>query len=300
MQALLSVRSRSQNNLDDLVVTRSQIWPTGGALLHCSAHQNPVLCPLHAFWILSVRGDHSMTPATTFAAGMLVMLVLPLLLAMCVARFVCMRQRPGRPRPSDEVGLVEADADADEEDGRRSPPRARGRRAAPPPAAVRAAAAGRARRARTPQPDDEEAGALVGDGERRRRRRSKAKAPPTGRRRERGDEAAASNGVANSGALCVYSGGGGSDDDDDSDDDFGSTVLPPPSCVSAATEMGGGLRDLSLAGCCGVKSTHGGLTIVGRPPPPPSRAEVDAQQRRERRSELNAFRASKFRHYLTL
>ena len=114
------------------------------------------------------------------------------------------------------------------------------------------------------------------------------------------EQAAASNGVANSGALCVYSGGGGSDDDDDSDDDFGSTVLPPPSCVSAATEMGGGLRDLSLAGCCGVKSTHGGLTIVGRPPPPPSRAEVDAQQRRERRSELNAFRASKFRHYLTL
>ena len=62
-----------------------------------------------------------MTPATTFAAGMLVMLVLPLLLAMCVARFVCMRQRTSRPRPSDEVGLVEADADADEEDGRRSP-----------------------------------------------------------------------------------------------------------------------------------------------------------------------------------
>ena len=58
------------------------------------------------------------------------------------------------------------------------------------------------------------------------------------------------------------------------------------------------LIDLSLAGCCGVQSTWGGLRINSDM----SAHELDGAQARkeQRQSELSRFRAAKFRHYFTL
>lgn len=66
------------------------------------------------------------------------------------------------------------------------------------------------------------------------------------------------------------------------DDDLGSEVS---------------LIDLSLAGCCGVQSTWGGLRINSSLP---VHDADEAQARKDRQSELSRFRAAKFRHYFTL
>eukprot|EP00965_Chrysotila_dentata_P257457 6212891-Pleurochrysis_carterae.AAC.4 len=59
---------------------------------------------------------------------------------------------------------------------------------------------------------------------------------------------------------------------------------------------GGGLVDVSLASCCGVQTTYGGLRITSNT----CRVERVSERERERRAERNNLRAAKFRHYLTL
>lgn len=58
-----------------------------------------------------------------------------------------------------------------------------------------------------------------------------------------------------------------------------------------------GMIDMSLAGCCGVQSFHGGLRITSIP-------EIDVEDKeqaiRERKAELARFRAAKLRHYFTM
>ena len=59
-----------------------------------------------------------------------------------------------------------------------------------------------------------------------------------------------------------------------------------------------GLVDVSLAGCCGVQTTYGGLRITGGAKPP---AAAPASRRQQpSTADVHKLRLSKFRHYLTL
>jgi len=76
----------------------------------------------------------------------------------------------------------------------------------------------------------------------------------------------------------------------------GGAVVPAASPLDD-DQQSEALVDFSLAGCCGVQSTGGGLRITS------SVIVSDADEaraRRDRLSELSRFRAAKFRHYLTL
>lgn len=56
-----------------------------------------------------------------------------------------------------------------------------------------------------------------------------------------------------------------------------------------------GLVDLSLASCCGVQTTYGGLMLTSHT----SSAQA-AELKRQRRAELERLRAAKFRHYFSM
>ena len=65
-----------------------------------------------------------------------------------------------------------------------------------------------------------------------------------------------------------------------------------------AKDAGAALVDMSLAGCCGVQSSCGGLRITSLPEE--SSADGRPGARRQRQVELARFRAAKFRHYFTM
>lgn len=75
-------------------------------------------------------------------------------------------------------------------------------------------------------------------------------------------------------------------------DSFGASLLATPSYAESEEEPDE-LIDMSLAGCCGVQSSYGGLRIASQP-------HVSTRSRKQREAELSRFRAAKFRHYFTM
>ncbi|KAL1528288.1 hypothetical protein AB1Y20_009645 [Prymnesium parvum] len=69
-------------------------------------------------------------------------------------------------------------------------------------------------------------------------------------------------------------------------------------CASNDTEDGeeAGLIDLSLSGCCGVQSSHGGLRITSCT----DVEDASPSSRKQRQADIYRFRASKLRHYFTM
>jgi len=64
-----------------------------------------------------------------------------------------------------------------------------------------------------------------------------------------------------------------------------------------------GMRDLSLAGCCEVQTTAGGLRISSSAPSwatISSAVEEEARAQRQRKTELSKFRARKYRQYFSM
>ena len=81
----------------------------------------------------------------------------------------------------------------------------------------------------------------------------------------------------------------------------GSSLAPPERATTPAAdaeEAGAVLIDMSLAGCCGVQSSCGGLRITSLPEETSTDGGPGA--RKQRQVELARFRAAKFRHYFTM
>jgi len=74
------------------------------------------------------------------------------------------------------------------------------------------------------------------------------------------------------------------------------SVSTPTMAVPPPEEQGSMLVDMSLAGCCGVQSSCGGLRITSMP----DVDDMEPEARRQRQVELSRFRAAKFRHYFTM
>lgn len=70
---------------------------------------------------------------------------------------------------------------------------------------------------------------------------------------------------------------------------------PGVKCINYSDPDEPGLVDMSLSGCCGIQSSHGGLRITSLPA-----ALEEPELKPDRRAELVRFRAAKFKHYFTM